>query len=364
MRTLSWTSPALLLAAVIGCTGNNGDPSAGGGGGGPSAKPTDRITGSGSSFIAPMFTKKWMAAYHKAKDLEVDYQSKGSGAGVTEMIEKKVKFACTDAPLNEDQTKKAVEAGSPPIHVPLVIGAVAIFYNLPPEVDKPVNFTGPVLADIFLGKIKKWNDPALVALNPGLPLPDLNIAPVVRADHSGTSYIFSDFLSKVSPEWKEKVGTGTLPKWPDSIKNREQKSDGVAGFVSQTKGALGYVELRYTRTNPNIKYGTVKNKAGKAVLPSLESTIAATEGIKENDIPEDLRFSMTDADGEGAYPICGATWAVSLIKQSPGDAAALKSFFTWALHEGQELTRSEEYAPVPKGLVERAQKKVDLIMGQ
>jgi phosphate transport system substrate-binding protein len=359
-RNLSWTLLGLALAALSGCSGDHSNSTGAEKG---AVKPTDRITGSGSSFIAPMM-KKWQGPYHKATGLEFDYQSKGSGAGVSEMIEKKVKFACTDAPLNEEQTKKAQEAGSDPIHVPLVIGAVAIFYNLSAEVDKPVNFTGPVLANIFLGKVKKWNDPALTALNEGLKLPDLDIAPVVRADHSGTSYIVSDYLSKVSPDWKDTVGVGTLPRWPDSIKNREQKSDGVAGFVAQTKGAIGYVELRYTKTNQNLKYGTVKNKAGKAVLPSLESTVAAAEAIKENDIPADLRFSMTDGDGDGTYPICGATWAVCLTKQSKADAEALKSFFTWALHDGQALTKAEDYAPVPKALVERAQKKVDSITGQ
>ncbi len=362
-RILSLTVMGMALPLLTGCSGNNAN-SPGGGNGSSSIKPTEKLTGSGSSFINPMFQKQWQAAYHKATGLKVDYQSKGSGAGVSEMIEKKVKFACTDAPLNEDQLRKANDAGSPPIHIPLVIGPVAVFYNLPDLADKPVNFTGPLLADIFLGKVKKWNDPALQAVNASLKLPELDIAPVVRADHSGTSYIFSDYLCKVSPEWKEKVGKGTLPRWPEAIKNREQKSDGVTGFVAQTRGALSYVELRFTRTNPDLRVGSVQNRAGKAILPSLDSAIAATQGIKDNEIPDDLRFSMTDADGEGAYPICGATWAVCLTKQSPADAAALKSFFTWALHDGQELTRVEEYAPVPKGLVERAQNQVNKIAGQ
>lgn len=361
-RTLSMLALGLGLIAFAGCGGCGGNDStnstAPGG-----VKPTERITGSGSSFVAPMM-KKWSGPYHKAKDLKIDYTSKGSGAGVSEMIEKKVKFACSDAPLNEEQMAKAKEAGSDPVHVPLVIGAVAVFYNLPKDVDKPINFTGEVLADIFMGKIKKWNDEPLAKLNEGLKLPDLEIQPVVRADHSGTSYIFSDYLSKVSPDWKQKVGTGTLPKWAEGVKNREQKSDGVAGFVANTKGAIGYVELRYTKDKENIRFGQVKNKAGKFILPSLDSTIAATDAIKDSNLPDDLRFSMTDGDGAGAYPICGSVWAVCLTKQSPEDAAALKTFFTWVLHDGQELTKAEDYAPLPKALVERAQKKVDTISGK
>jgi phosphate transport system substrate-binding protein len=308
--------------------------------------------------------KKWSGAYEKAKGLRVDYNSTGSGAGITQMIEKKVKFACSDAPLTEDQLKKAKDAdNAEPVHIPLVIGAVAVFYNLP-GVDKPLNFDGPLLADIFLGKVTKWNDARIKALNEGVSLPDLDILPVARADHSGTTYIWTSYLTKVSPEWKDKVGVGTLPSWPDNIKNREQKSDGVAGFVAQTKGAIGYVELRYTKDKKDMKYGTVKNKAGKAVLPSLDTTVAAAEAIKEADIPEDLRLSMVDPDGADAYPICGSVWAVCLTKQSPEDAAALKEFFTWALHDGQGLTKAEDYAPLPKALVDRAQKKVDLITGQ
>jgi phosphate transport system substrate-binding protein len=274
------------------------------------------------------------------------------------MIDQKNDFGCTDAPMNDEQLKKAHHQNGEVLHIPLLIGPVVPVYNLP-ELDQPVNFTGPVLADIFLGKIKKWNDPALQAANEGVKLPDLDISVAVRADGSGTTYVWTDYLSKVSPEWKEKVGTEQLPNWP--VGNRAPKNDGVAGLVAGTPGTIGYVELNYAESNKKLKIGKVKNKAGRYVMASLETTVAAAEGLKEADIPDDLVFSLTDADGADAYPICGTTWAVLYVKQPPDKAAALKEFLTWVLHDGQGLTKELKYANLSKALVERAQKKVDTI---
>src|SRR5262245_49972643 len=223
-RTFSRIGVGLLVALVGGCGG-------GGGGGGGNV---DRITGGGSSFVAPMM-KKWAGEYAKATGVEIDYTSSGSGNGVSQMTEKRKDFGCTDAPMNDEQLDKASKEGGDVVHIPLVMGGVVPIYNLP-EIDKQLKFTGPVLADIFLGKIKKWNDPALTKLNEGVNLPDLAINVNHRADASGTSYIFTDYLSKVSPEWREKVGTSTEPKWP--VGAGGVKNPAVAQLVSSTEGGI------------------------------------------------------------------------------------------------------------------------------
>jgi phosphate transport system substrate-binding protein len=349
----------LSLGGCAGCGGNDTNSAPGG------VKPADRISGSGSTFVAPMMADKWAPAYNKAKGLEVDYNPSSSGQGIKDLMDKQVAFACSDAPLNKGQMEEAQKVGDF-IHVPLVIGPVAVMYNLP-EVpkDKPLNFTGPILADIYLGKITKWNDDRIKEINKDANLPNTNIAVVSRSDGSGTSYIFTDYLAKVSESWKKDVGeANTLPKWPQAVKNQEKGSGGVAGLVQKTPGAIGYVEFRYTRGKADIKYGNVQNAAKKFVAPSLDSTVAATEHLKEGDIPDDLRFSMTNAEGDESYPICGATWAVMFTKQAPDKAAALKEFFGWVLTTGQGMCKAEDYAPLPKALVDRAQKKVDAIKGQ
>ncbi|HKI34169.1 MAG TPA: phosphate ABC transporter substrate-binding protein PstS [Gemmataceae bacterium] len=347
-RAIVWTLVGLALGALAGCSGG---------------KSGQRISGSGSTFVAPLLAEKWAPAYKKARDREVDYNAVGSGAGIKDLMDKQVAFACSDAPLNHEQMDKAKETGDV-IHVPLVVGAVAIMYNLP-DVKEPIHFTGPILADIYLGKISKWNDERLKEVNKDVKLPDTPIAVVARSDGSGTSFIFTGYLAKVSEAWKKDVGeANTLPKWPQAVKNQEKGSGGVAGLVQKTPGAIGYVELRYTRGKEDIKYGKVENDAKKFVLPSLDSTVAATDNLKENDIPDDLRFSMTNLGGEETYPICGAVWAVMFTKQKPETAQALKDFFSWVLTTGQEMCKPEDYAPLPKALVERAQKKVDSIKGE
>ena len=352
--TLSLVALLSGMALLCGCGGSNDTNSPGPGG----VKPADRITGSGSSFVAPLM-KKWAGSYNKATQLEVDYTSKGSSTGIAEMIDQKNDFGGTDAPMNEEQLKKAHEKNGEVINIPLTMGPVAPFYNLP-EIEKPLNFTGPILADIFLGKIKKWNDPALQKINEGVKLPDIDINVCVRADGSGTTYVWTNYLSKVSPEWKAKVGSDQLPNWPVGS-NRAPKSDGMAGLVAGTKGSIGYVELNYAEGKKDLKLGAVQNKAGKFVMASLAGTIAAAESLKDSDIPDDLVFSMTDPEGADSYPICGVTWAMMYAKQPPDKAAALKQFFTWVLHDGQTHSKELNYAPLSKTLVERAQKKVDTL---
>jgi phosphate transport system substrate-binding protein len=329
----------LLSIALLGCGGKGG---------------SERITGGGSSFIAPMM-KKWSAEYAKAKSVEIDYTSSGSGNGVTQMIEKRIDFGCTDAPMNSEQLDKARQSGGDVVHIPLAMGGIVAIYNLP-DLDKPLRFTGEVLAQIFLGKITKWNDPALAKLNEGVKLPDLSITVAHRADASGTSYIFTDYLSKVSPEWKAKVGTSTEPKWP--VGSGGVKNPAVAQIVSDTKGAIGYVELIYALEDEKLKRGLVQNKAGEFVEASLESVTAAAANLK--DVPDDLRFSMTDADGKESYPISGTVWMVLYTKQ-PTKSKEFKDMIHWLTHEGQELTKTLHYARLPQEMVDRIDKKLELI---
>jgi phosphate transport system substrate-binding protein len=359
-RPLSLLALVAALVGVGGCGGSSSDSSRPAGAGG-TVKPADRIVGSGSSFVNPLMTKKWAPGYKKAKDLEVDYTAKGSSTGITEMIEKKNDFGCTDAPMNAEQLKKAAEAGGDVFHIPLTMGPVVPVYNLP-DLAKPINFTGPILADIFLGKIKKWSHPDLAAVNEGVKLPDLDISVAVRADGSGTTYVWTDYLSKVSPEWEKQIGREQLPNWP--VGNRAPKNDGVAGLVAGSKGTIGYVELNYAQGKPELKIGAVRNRAGKFMLASLESTIAAAESLQDSDIPDNLVFSLTDSPGADAYPICGAVWAVMYTKQPKDKAAAIKEFLSWVLHDGQGLSKDLNYASLSKTLVERAQKKVELIKGE
>jgi phosphate transport system substrate-binding protein len=297
--------------------------------------------------------KKWAGAYNNAKKVEVDYTSSGSGSGVSQMIEGKADFGCTDAPMNEEQLKKAKDKDGDVIHVPIVMGGVVPFYNLP-ELKQPLKFTGPLLADIYLGKIKKWNDDAIKALNQGVELPDLAITVARRSDASGTSYIFTDYLSKVSPEWKEKVGAGTDPKWPVGV--GAPKSDGVAGLVAGTKGSIGYVELIYALGKKDMAIGLVQNKAGEFVPATLESVTAAAAGVK--DVPDDLRFSLTNADGKDAYPIAGTTWLVLYVKQPADKVEKLKGFVTWLVHDGQDMNKELHYARIPPSIVEKTDKLI------
>jgi phosphate transport system substrate-binding protein len=307
------------------------------------------IRGAGSSFIAPVM-KKWTAAYEKAMEIKIEYQSVGSGSGIEKLIDKTIDFACTDAPLTKDQQKGAGEV----VHIPLVMGAVVPAYNLE-GVNKPVRFTGPVLADIFLGKITRWNDDRLKKLNPNIELPDQEITVVRRADASGTTYIWSSYLSKISSAWKDKVGKGLSLKWP--LGRRARGNEGVAREIKDSKGTIGYVELTYALEN-KLTHGAIKNRDGKFVQASKESVTAAGQArLKET---EDLCCSLIDASGKESYPVCGTTYAVFPMEKNNGKTKEIMSFLRWVTSEGQKLARGMHYAPLPKGFISLATKKLTL----
>jgi phosphate transport system substrate-binding protein len=323
--------------------------------GAPGTVRADTLNGSGSSFVKPMMDK-WARTYEKEKKTRVDYIAVGSGAGVRQLLEKVTDFACSDAALTDQQLEAAKKADGEVVHIPLVMGGVVPAYNLK-DVDKPIRFTGRVLADIFLGKIKKWNDPDLMEINPGLDLPDLDITVVYRADASGSTAIFTDFLTKVSPDWKAKVGTGTTVTWATGVSAKG--TDGVANLINKTPGAIGYVELVFA-LQKKMKFGAVKNKEGNYVLASLEGVTAAAEAAL-TDIPDDLRFSLTNAPGKESYPICGTTWAIVHVQQPEDKGKEVVNFLRWVTHDGQEYATDLYYARLPKGLVDRLEKSLELI---
>jgi phosphate transport system substrate-binding protein len=354
MKRAMMLALGLGMSAVVGFGCGGGGTGVGGPGGG-----SKRLTGGGSTFIEQMM-KVWNPAYAKAHGVEVDYSGTGSGNGITSMTDRKNDFGCTDAPMTEEQMQKAKSTHGDVLHVPLVMGAVVPIYNLP-EVEQPVKFTGPVLAKIYLGEIKKWNDPELAKVNDGVMLPDLDITVNNRSDASGTSFIFTDYLSKVSPEWEKKVGRSTSPKWPVGV--GAPRSQGVAGAVQTTPGSIGYVELIYALSEgTKIKYGPVQNKEGVFVLGSLESVTAAAANLK--DVPDNLAFSLTNADGKDSYPISGTTWMVLYENQPKDKAKPLTDYVRWLTHEGQDMCKEKHYARLPKGIVDKIDKKVELIKAE
>jgi phosphate ABC transporter phosphate-binding protein len=326
----------LAATAAVGC----------GGGGKP------RLNGAGSTFVYPMMSK-WTAEYDKAKGVEVNYQSIGSGGGIQQMTAKTADFGCTDGPMNEEQLQKAKDTGGEVVHIPLVMGAVVPAYNLE-GVTEPLVFTGPLLADIFLGKVKKWNDKAIQDLNPGVALPDRDIGVVHRSDGSGTTYVWVDYLAKVSPEWSKRVGVATSVDWPAG--EGAKGNEGVAGRVKASPGAIGYIELIYALQN-DIKFGLVKNKEGVAIKADLKSITAAADNALKA-IPEDLRYSITDAAGKDSYPISGTVWAVVYVNQPAGKGQQVVDFLRWVTHDGQQFCEELHYAKLPPGLVERVDKKL------
>jgi phosphate transport system substrate-binding protein len=320
----------------------------------PPPKPT--LQGAGSSFVAPLMVL-WAAAYEKTEDGgKIDYRSLGSGGGIKLLTQQKVDFGCTDGPMTDAQLEKARSAGGEVLHVPLVLGAVVPAYHLP-GVKGPLRFTGPVLADIYLGKVKKWNAEALADLNRGVKLPDKEIVVVHRRDDSGTTYIWADYLAKVSPQWKQEVGVGVDIKWPTG--EAEVGNEGVAEYVQSTPYSIGYVELSYA-VQMDLPFGLVRNRGGEFVKASLPG-VRATAANALVDIPEDLRYSLTDAPGKESYPICGTTWAIVYAEQPPEKGKQLADFLRWAIGAGQERVERVFYARLPDSLLERASKNIDQI---
>ena len=308
------------------------------------------LNGAGATFPYPMYSK-WFSEYHKLHpDIEVNYQSIGSGGGIRQVIAGTVDFGASDGPMTDDQLK---EAKTKILHFPTVLGADVPAYNIP-GVTAELKFTPEALAGIFLGKISKWNDKAITGANPGVNLPDRDIIVVHRSDGSGTTYIWTDYLSKVSPEWQSQSGKGTSVKWPVGLGGKG--NEGVAGSIRQLQGSIGYVELIYAVQN-NIAYGSVKNAAGNFVKASLESVTAAAASAPK--MPEDFRVSITNAPGKDAYPISSFTWL--LIPSQSKDAAKgkiLSDFLNWMVTDGQKMTASLSYAPLPDAVVQKEKEAI------
>jgi phosphate transport system substrate-binding protein len=306
------------------------------------------LTGAGATFPYPLYSK-WFADYARRTGVKINYQSIGSGGGIRQLIDQTVDFGASDGPMSDDELAKA--KGGPVLHFPTVIGAVALTYNLP-GVGQPLKLSGDVIADVYRGRITKWNDARIAALNSGVALPSRDILVVHRSDGSGTTYIFTDYLSSVSPAWRQAPGKGKEVQWPVGL--GAKGNEGVAGQVKQTPGAIGYVELAYAKQN-KLPVAAVRNAAGHFVTPSVESATAAAAGTLA-DLPAntDYRVSIVNAAGADAYPISSFTWL--LVYQSPKDAAKarkLVDFMRWMYAEGEQSAAALDYAPLPRALRQR-----------
>ena len=316
-----------------------------------------QLNGAGATFPAVIYSK-WFDQYKNATGVQFNYQAIGSGGGIRQIAEGTVDFGATDGPMTDKQLAEAKsKQGTDILHIPTVMGAVVVCYNVP-GVGKGLNLSGEVLADIFLGKIIYWNDAKIKKDNPKLNLPNKAIVVTHRSDGSGTSFIFTDYLTKVSKNWESKVGKGTSVNWPVGLGGKG--NDGVAGLVKQTTGSIGYVELAYAVQN-KIQYANMKNKAGNFVEATFQSVSFAAEGAAKS-MPADLRVSITDAAGKDSYPISGFTWL--LIYKNMKDEAkakALVNFLKWSMEKGQSFATELYYAPLPKAVVKLCEKNINSI---
>ena len=345
-RPISLVLGLCLVAFLYGCSGQSG-----GGGGGTGSI---RLNGMGATFPNPLY-QKWMSEYGKLNpNITIDYNSQGSGAGIQGIMKQTVDFGASDAPMSDADLKAAP---GEILHIPTVLGAVVITYNLE-GVSQPLRFSPDVIADIFLGKIKKWNDDRLKKDNPAVALPDKEITVVHRSDGSGTTAVFTDYLSKVSPEWKEKVGTDKSPQWP--VGQGGKGNEAVTGQIKQQPNTIGYVEIAYA-IQGKLPVGLIKNKSGSFVEPSLDAvTAAAAESSATT--PDDLRVSISDASGPTTYPISSYTYV--LVYKDQKDAAkgkALVDFLWWGIHDGEKFAKDLNYAPLPADIVKRAEAKLNSI---
>ena len=335
--TKLFSSKILWLAIVLGFSAN--------------ASAQMMINGAGATFPYPIYSK-WFDEYAKVDpSVRFNYQSIGSGGGQKQILAQTVDFGASDGPMSDENLAKAP---GKILHIPTVAGAVVMTYNVPGN--PSLKLDGETIADIFLGKIKKWNDPKIAATNAGVKLADNEIVVVHRSDGSGTTFIFTDYLSKVSAEWKQKAGNNTSVNWPTGIGGKG--NEGVSGQVKQTPGTVGYVELIYALQN-KMPYADLKNAAGEFVKPTIESVTAA---LATAEIPDDFRFSMTNAPGKDAYPIAGATWL--LVYQQQKDAAKgkkLVEFLKWAAKDGEKMAKDLQYAPLPDTLQQRVLARIDEI---
>jgi len=306
------------------------------------------LIGAGATFPYPLYSKMFNA-YYREFGVKVNYQSIGSGGGIRQLLNKTVDFGATDAFMSDEEIKTK---DNYILHIPTCLGAVAVAYNLPGN--PQIKFTPEIIADIFLGKIKKWNDPRILAVNPGVNLPGMNIMVVHRSDGSGTTFVFSDYLSKISKEWEKRVGKGKALNWPTGL--GAKGNEGVSGLIKQIPGTCGYVELTYALQN-NMIFGIIKNKSGNFIKPSIESVNLAAAGIK---IPSHTRISITDTEAEYGYPISSFTWLIFYKEQGYAGrekrkATELVKLLWWVVHEGQRFCEPLHYAPLPKNVVEKAE---------
>jgi len=304
-----------------------------------------QLNGAGATFPYPMYSK-WFSEYNKLHpDVQINYQSIGSGGGIRQVLNGTVDFGASDGPMTDEQLK---EAKVKILHIPTVLGADVPAYNIP-GVTGEIKFTPEALAGIFLGKIQNWNDPAIAKVNPGVNFPNESIIVVHRSDGSGTTYIFTDYLSKVSKEWEVAVGRGTSVKWPVGLGGKG--NEGVAGQIRQLQGSIGYVELIYAIQN-KIPYGSVKNVAGNFVVASLDGVTEAAASVKT--MPADFRVSITNAPGKTAYPISSFTWLLIPVQaQDPKKGKIITDFLDWMVTDGQKMTNQLSYAPLPTNVVEK-----------
>jgi phosphate transport system substrate-binding protein len=311
---------------------------------------TVTLNGAGATFPYPMYSK-WFSEYNKLhSDIQFNYQSIGSGGGIRQVLAGTVDFGATDGPMTDEQLS---QAKTKILHIPTVLGADVPAYNIP-GVAEELKFTPELLANIFLGKITSWNDAAIAKANPGVNLPNQPVIVIHRSDGSGTTYIWTDYLSKVSTDWKNQVGKGTSVKWPVGLGGKG--NEGVAGMIRQMQGSIGYVELIYAVQN-HIAYGSVKNAAGQFVKASLDSVTAAAASVKN--MPADFRVSITNAPGKDAYPISSFTWL--LIPSTSKDAAKGKiigDFLNWMVADGQKMTADLSYAPLPESVVAKVKETI------
>src|SRR5687768_12890773 len=350
------TGRILLISAALISAACSGQRMGNGTGGSNSSSGSVSLQGSGSTFVKPLMDK-WTSEYGKLQPtIKADYQSTGSGAGIKAIQGQTVDFGATDAAMTDDEmTQSPAEI----LHIPVVLGAVVLTYNLE-AVKEPLRLSPEVIADIFLGKIKRWDDARIKADNPNAALPSTDITPVYRSDGSGTSDVFTDFLSKVNPEWKEKVGRTKNPQLPQGVGIGAKGNEGVMGQVRQTPNTIGYVELTFARAN-NLPAALVKNSAGTFIEPNPDTVTAAAAGVATN-APHDLRMQITNAEGVNAYPISGIVYA--LVYKDQKDATkgkALVDFLWWITHDGQQFTKDLHYSPVPSGLVMRIEEKLKFI---
>jgi phosphate transport system substrate-binding protein len=342
-RAALWFSLLILSSLAFSCSGG-AEPGSG----------VIKLQGAGATFPNPLY-QKWVSEYGKLHpNVQIDYQSIGSGGGIKQIQEQTVDFGASDAPMKDEELKAAP---GELLHIPTVLGAVVVTYNVA-SIAQPLHFSPQVVADIFLGKIKKWDDAQIKQDNPGVSLPATDITTVHRSDGSGTTFVFTDYLSKVSPEWKEKVGTDKSPKWP--VGQGGKGNEGVTGQIKQQPNTIGYVELAYAVQN-KLPVALIKNASGKFIEPSIDAVTAAAASASAQ-TPDDLRVSITNSAGENAYPISSYTYILAYKDQKNAEKGkALVDFLWWGIHDGEKFAKDLQYAPLPAEIVKRAEAKINSI---